>query len=140
MRDPSPHRAPSRCWLAPALDVHRTVLSPQFIIWPIALAAAALCHPQERHIKWTMLLMIPIAGLTQIMFRYSDLVEPIGLILLNLRNLCLLFMGVELFIALRQTSHAPRRPPCARRRSERASVGSLLVHWAGGAERKGEGL
>ena len=103
-RDSSVHRTPvSMLAMLMLLMFTGTVLSPQFIIWPVALASAALCHRQERHVTLTMLLLLPIALLTQLVFRYAGVEQPPGLIYLTFRNLLLLFMGVELFIALRRS-------------------------------------
>ena len=103
-RDRSVHRIPvSMLAMLLLLMFSGTVLSPQFIIWPVALAAAALCHRQERHVTLTMWLLLPIALLTQLVFRYAGVEQPPGLIYLTFRNLLLLFMGVELFIALRRS-------------------------------------
>ncbi|MGH2754392.1 MAG: glycosyltransferase 87 family protein [Actinomycetota bacterium] len=94
-----------------------TVLSPQFVIWPIALAAAALCRPQGRHITWTILLLLPVALMTVAIFRYWELEVPPGLIALVLRNLLFLFVGIELLLALRRTDRADPVPAIARGRS-----------------------
>jgi hypothetical protein len=112
-RDASPHRIPvSMLAMLMLLMFTGTVLSPQFIIWPVALASAALCHKQDRHITLTMSLLLPIALLTQLVFRYAGVEEPPGLIYLTFRNLLLLFMGVELFIALRRSgAHVPEAAP-----------------------------
>jgi hypothetical protein len=59
-----------------------------------------------------MSLLLPIALLTQLVFRYAGVEEPPGLIYLTFRNLLLLFMGVELFIALRRSgAHVPEAAP-----------------------------
>lgn len=45
------------------------VFSPQFVVWLIALGAAAVCHPRSP-IKWPVLLLAPIAVLTQVVFPF----------------------------------------------------------------------
>ena len=123
-RNSSRHRIPvSMLAMLLLLMFTGTVLSPQFIIWPIALAAAALCHPQEKHITWTMLLLIPMAGLTYLIFRYAAVEEPPGLLYLNLRNLTFLFMGAELFIALWSTNRPTREEAVLPAEPAEASAG-----------------
>ena len=57
-------------------------------------------------LEWTgpLLLLLPVALMTRFLFRGLELEVPPGLIVLVSRNLLLLFVGVELFIALRFTS------------------------------------
>ncbi len=83
-----------------------TVLSPQFMIWLIALGAAALCFPQPTRVRWIMMLILPCALLTQIVFPYTidDVLRPFyegetspgspfGLGTLLVRNVLLLGIG-----------------------------------------------
>jgi hypothetical protein len=85
-----------------------TVLSPQFLIWPIALGAAALCHRQGAHVFWMMALLAPIALMSRVVFHHFELEVPPGLVILVTRNLLLLVLGVELFFALRDKSQEVR--------------------------------
>jgi hypothetical protein len=83
-----------------------TVLSPQFMVWLIALGAAALCfHAGDA--RTPLLLIVPIAALTQLEFpfNYADLKEgELGaLLLLIARNLLLLGSGVTALMALNGT-------------------------------------
>ncbi|MGH2756404.1 MAG: hypothetical protein ACRDI3_01295 [Actinomycetota bacterium] len=88
-----------------------SVLSPQFVVWLIALGAAGLCFriPSART---PLLLIVPIAALTQIEFpfNFGDLKEgePGALLWLIARNLLLLGAGVTALMALRAT--AQERP------------------------------
>jgi hypothetical protein len=81
-----------------------SVLSPQFVVWLIALGAASLCFriPSART---PLLLIVPIAALTQIEFpfNFGDLKEgePGALLWLIARNLLLLGAGVTALMALR---------------------------------------
>jgi len=77
-----------------------TVFSPQFVIWPIALGSAALCYRSEA--LRPVLLMLPVAAMTQVLFPFlgSELVagETPALLALLARNLLVFLAG---FAALR---------------------------------------
>lgn len=83
-----------------------TVFSPQFVLWMLALGAAALCATGSS-IRWPIMLLLPIAGLTQILypFRYEHLlaVDASGLMLLGLRNALVLATGIWTFTLLWRT-------------------------------------
>lgn len=55
-----------------------TVYSPQFTIWLVGAAAAAMCAPLRRNLAAVLLLALPIALLTQIVFPhgYAALTNP----------------------------------------------------------------
>lgn len=74
-----------------------TVFSPQFVLWVLALAAAASCALSSP-VRIPALLLIPVALLTQVLypFQYRHLIvaDWLGLLLLALRN------GLVLVLAL----------------------------------------
>jgi hypothetical protein len=74
-----------------------TVFSPQFVLWMLALAAAASCALSSP-VRIPALLLIPVAVLTQLLypFQYKHLIvaDGLGLLLLALRN------GLVLALAL----------------------------------------
>ncbi len=74
-----------------------TVLSPQFVVWLIALSAAALCGGSDRR-RWALWLVLPIAALTQAIFPYLSegflAAETGPLALAITRNLLVLVAGV----------------------------------------------
>ncbi|MDQ3982588.1 MAG: DUF2029 domain-containing protein [Actinomycetota bacterium] len=86
-----------------------TVFSPQFLLWLSALAAAVLCE-RGSWLRVPALAVLPIALMTQLVypFFYSRLiaVESAALVLLASRNFLVLFIGVEVFLALRARARA----------------------------------
>jgi hypothetical protein len=86
------------------------VLSPQYLIWLLALAAAAAAHFLERR---TMALLLTSVLLTQVEypFRFFDLLsgKPVTLAVLTLRNACLIilaFYAVRAWLAMSGTRSA----------------------------------
>lgn len=91
-----------------------TVLSPQFVIWLIALAAAALCFT-DPGFRSPLFLVLPLAGLTQAVFPhfFSKIVvgEPWAIVLLMSRNMMLLGIGLSVLVALLPEREAVPAPP-----------------------------
>jgi hypothetical protein len=87
-----------------------SVFSPQFMLWLGALAAAVLCEPSA-WLRVPALAVLPAALMTQFIypFFYGRLVgiETPALVLLGSRNLLVLFIGVEAFLALRGRLRGP---------------------------------
>lgn len=81
-----------------------TVFSPQYMLWLAALAAAVLC---DRHswLRVPALAVLPVAVMTQLVypFFYGRLVavDTAALVLLASRNILVLFIALEAFLALR---------------------------------------
>jgi hypothetical protein len=80
-----------------------TVLSPQYILWLIALGAAAACSP-ESPVRPAVLLLAPICLLTQAIypFLFDRLAagETLPITLLGMRNLLLLAAGLGSFLLI----------------------------------------
>jgi hypothetical protein len=78
-----------------------TVFSPQFVLWMLAVGAAAVCATLSP-IRGPVLLLVPIAATTQILFpfHYGHLiaVDAGGLALLALRNILVLGSGALAFV------------------------------------------
>ena len=78
-----------------------SVFSPQFVLWMLALAAAALCA-HSTPVRIPALLVIPIAVLTQALypFQYRHLIvaDGFGLLLLGLRNGLVLIVALSAFL------------------------------------------
>jgi hypothetical protein len=74
-----------------------SVFSPQFVIWLIAIAAAALAFDDQR-LRRPAMLLVPVAATTQLLYPwlYGQLVarEPVAVALLVLRNALILCAGV----------------------------------------------
>jgi hypothetical protein len=108
-----------------------TVLSPQYILWLAAAGAAAACSPTSS-VRMPVLLLAPIALLTQAIFPFLFVrlasAEPLALTTLVIRNLLLLVVAAWALVAVasRDRSEGPAeaggplraRPDAA---SERAS-------------------
>ncbi|HYO61011.1 MAG TPA: hypothetical protein VEU29_03845, partial [Actinomycetota bacterium] len=81
-----------------------SVFSPQFMLWLGALAAAVLCEPKT-WLRIPALAVLPAALMTQFIypFFYGRLVaiDTPALVLLGSRNLLVMFIAVEAFLALR---------------------------------------
>lgn len=81
-----------------------TVLSPQFVLWPIALGAAAVCW-RGSSVLVPAALLAPIAILTQLIFPFyiGGLVQgsTTSLVILAARNLLLLATGIMALLAAR---------------------------------------
>ncbi|CAN5562510.1 hypothetical protein BH24ACT26_BH24ACT26_00520 [soil metagenome] len=84
-----------------------TVLSPQFLLWLVALGAAAASF-KPAPIIVPVLLLLPAAALSQALypFLYNDLLasHPVPLVLLGLRNLCLAGAALGTWVTLLRTS------------------------------------
>ncbi len=80
-----------------------TVFSPQFVLWLLASGAAALCS-SNTSIRMPVLLLVPIAVLTQWLFpfAYGHLLamDARGMLLLATRNLLVLASGSLAFLLL----------------------------------------
>lgn len=92
-----------------------TVFSPQFILWVLAPGAAALCSTNTS-IRMPVLLLVPIAALTQWLypFAYGHVLamDAGGLLLLASRDLLVLASGSLAFLSLwrkRSRWSLPRR-------------------------------
>jgi hypothetical protein len=87
-----------------------TVLSPQYILWLIALGAAAACSP-DSPVRPAVVLLVPICLLTQAIypFLFDRLAagEGLPIALLALRNLLLLAAGVGAFLLVRRAMAEP---------------------------------
>lgn len=85
-----------------------TVLSPQFVVWLIALAGAALCF-EIPSLRRPLLLVLPIAALTQLEFpfMFTDLRDGdiAALTILVARNVLILVSGIAVLVSL-----SARRP------------------------------
>lgn len=81
-----------------------TVFSPQFMLWLGALGAAALCE-RGSSLRVPALAVLPVAAITQLVypFLYEGLLggESAPLFLLGIRNVLVLFVAGEAFLALR---------------------------------------
>jgi hypothetical protein len=99
-----------------------TVLSPQFILWLIALGAAAACY-SDSPVRRIVLLLAPISLLTQAIypFLFDRLAagETLPIVLLGMRNLLLLATGVGAFVLVRRAT-TERGRPASRRDGETA--------------------
>lgn len=88
-----------------------SVLSPQFVVWPIALGSAAACW-RKSSVLVPALLLAPIAILTQLIFpfHFRGLVEDstISLVILIGRNLLLIAAGIMALMAARSTALSAR--------------------------------
>jgi hypothetical protein len=86
-----------------------SVLSPQFVLWPMALGAAAVCW-RKTSVRVPALLLAPIAILTQLVFpfHFRGLAEDstIALVILVGRNLLLIAAGIMALMAARSTLSA----------------------------------
>ena len=86
-----------------------TVLSPQYLLWLIPLAAAAASDPSNP-IRWEVLALIPACALTQAIypFLFDRLAagEAVPLVLLWARNLLLLAAGAWALFRLRDPTDA----------------------------------
>lgn len=104
-----------------------TVYSPQFTIWLVGAAAVALCSALPRNLTALLLLVLPIALLTQIVFPhgYGALTDPyfgqdnepshsVVLTALVLRNV---LVGAAGFSALALVAWMPRSERSSRRRA-----------------------
>ncbi|MDQ4125606.1 MAG: glycosyltransferase 87 family protein [Actinomycetota bacterium] len=93
-----------------------SVFSPQFMVWLGAFAAAALCD-KATWLRVPGLAVLPAALMTQFIypFFYGRLVavETPALVLLASRNLLVLFVAVETFLALRGRAAATSTPAAA---------------------------
>jgi hypothetical protein len=82
-----------------------TVLSPQFLIWLLALAAAALAFHNERF-KRPLFAVLPIVFLTQLVYptMYEGLKQGdfLPLMVIGARNLGLIGVGVWVLLTLRR--------------------------------------
>lgn len=98
-----------------------TVYSPQFTIWLVGAAAMAMCAPLPRNLRSVLLLTLPIALLTQIVFPhgYAALTGPyfgqdaepgqsVVLVALILRNVLVGMAGI-LSVALLVRTPSPAR-------------------------------
>jgi hypothetical protein len=79
-----------------------SVLSPQFLLWVIALAAAAACR-QSRGVERAVIALAFAAGLSQLIYPYAYdrllAAQGIALLLLGARNLLLATAGVVAVVA-----------------------------------------
>ena len=93
-----------------------TVLSPQYVLWIVALGAAAACWASSP-IRRLSLLLVPISACTQAIypFLFEGLAarEPLPIVVLAARDLLLLVVGVGSFILLRRTVAERRDHPSA---------------------------
>ncbi len=93
-----------------------TVFSPQYVVWLIALGAAALCHPLATRLRRWILIVLPIAAVTQIVFPFTigDVLDPfynqgteagstVGLVTLGVRNALVFAAGAGALWSLRST-------------------------------------
>jgi hypothetical protein len=84
-----------------------TVLSPQYILWLIAMGAAAACD-RESPVRGPVFLLAPICLLTQAIypFLFDRLAarEALPIVLLGVRNLMLLVAGVSAFVLISRRS------------------------------------
>jgi hypothetical protein len=87
-----------------------TVLSPQYILWLIALGAAAACSP-DSPVRPAVWLLVPICLLTQAIypFLFDRLAagETLPIVVLGLRNVMLLAAGVGAFLLIRRAMGGP---------------------------------
>ncbi|MEA2434373.1 MAG: hypothetical protein QOG54_1830 [Actinomycetota bacterium] len=94
-----------------------TVFSPQYGIWLVALAAVAACWPRSTRALIPLLLVLVVAGLTQIVFPYTigEVIQPLfeggtrtgnlpGLMVLLARNLIVAVIGVLALLNVRSSS------------------------------------
>jgi hypothetical protein len=90
-----------------------TVFSPQFLLWLSALAAAVLCD-RDSWLRAPAITVLPVAAITQLVypFFYGQLVavDAAALVLLASRNILVLFVGLETFLALRARTRALAAP------------------------------
>jgi Glycosyltransferase family 87 len=88
-----------------------TVFSPQFVLWMLALAAAASCARSSPG-RAPALVLIPIAVLTQLLypFQYRHLIaaDGLGLVLLGLRNGLVLAVALSVFVLMWRRTGASR--------------------------------
>lgn len=86
-----------------------TVFSPQFMLWLAALAAAVLSE-RGSWLRVPALAVLPVAVMTQLVypFFYDHVVgvKPAALVLLASRNILVLFIAFETFLALRERTRA----------------------------------
>lgn len=89
-----------------------SVLSPQFVMWLLALGAAALCFDQGTN-RTPLLLIVVIATVTQFVFPfnyYSLANGELGpLLTLIARNLLILGSGLTVLAGLRSSERGPER-------------------------------
>jgi hypothetical protein len=93
-----------------------TVLSPQYILWLAAAGAAAACSPTS-WVRMPVLLLAPIALLTQAIFPFLFVrlaaAEPLALTTLVIRDLLLLALGAWAFAAVGLRSRSERSAKAA---------------------------
>lgn len=86
-----------------------TVLSPQYILWLIALGAATACSP-DSPLRPAVWLLVPICLLTQVIypFLFDRLAsgETLPLVVLGMRNLLLVAAGSVAFLQVRRVMGA----------------------------------
>lgn len=91
-----------------------TVFSPQFLIWLVALAAAALCVPRSP-VRWPAALLIPVVVLTHVIFpfRYGRLmIQEGGMVAALLaRNLLVAAIAVAVFVLVARLPRVRRGDP-----------------------------
>jgi hypothetical protein len=79
-----------------------SVLSPQFLLWVIALAAVAACRPR-RAVAWAVVALALAAALSQLIYPYAYdrllAAQGVALVLLAARNVSLAAAGVAAVIA-----------------------------------------
>ena len=87
-----------------------SVFSPQFMIWVIALAAAATVYPDSR-IATQALLIVGVTAVTRLIYPtlHADLVrtENLAIIVVWFRNLSLLLIGIYAAVRLYESVSAP---------------------------------
>ena len=107
--DPKDLAAASFALLA-ALVVTGSVLSPQFMLWLIALGAATLSDP-DSPVREAALTLVPVALLTQLIypFMYQDVLdlEVQGLFVLAFRNVLLIAIAATSFAAILSRRRGP---------------------------------
>lgn len=94
-----------------------TVLSPQYVLWLVALGAAAVCTPRSR-VKGPVLLLAPVALLTQVLYPFLFIrlaaVEDVALATLVARDLLLLVLAAWALVAVgRGLRREPHEEPAA---------------------------
>ena len=91
-----------------------TVLSPQFLLWLLAPAAAACALPAARPMR-SVLLVVPAAALSQVVypFLYNDLLagDAAAVVVLALRNIMLAAAAVGTWVELRSVSSSRLASP-----------------------------
>ncbi len=93
-----------------------SVFSPQFLIWVIALGAAAICYPDTR-MSVQSLMLVPIALLTRLVFPelHHELVraEAIAVIVLWCRNIVVVYTAVTALVHLKEAVSGLSTPAIA---------------------------